>query len=382
MQSAKLERAQRVSADPQLEHEPLVFRDYSREAALIRRLHRATVAVETTVMVMQPMLALAKLLGRERLEKSLSSVEVVDQWAERTQWIAAYMWKLRYGQDAVQRSVVVRSLCNAGEFIGTLHSIGCSYRYHDVYGIPVAVEPYQDSDIFYSPASAAEILAVVTRVGTRWLLDHETGLMPDQAPVPSIQSGETADIIERTLRHSTCRGWVLWGPPRGGKSVAARQIAQAVGDGWVRVCGKAALDPHVWAAIFALKPAALILDDLDACAQDDDALLGWIEVARGFARVIVSTMNILPGAARGDGSHDLRGALLAPGRAADERPRLYAGLEQGIRDMIAPSVEPELRAADLLAGYLAELEKRAQVGAVTQLDVDEMRERMKAVGDR
>jgi hypothetical protein len=382
VQSVKLERAQRVGADPQLEQEPIVFRDYSREASLIRRLHRAAMGVETAVMVLQPLLAIAKLLGRERLEKSLSAVEVVDNWAERTQWIASCLWKLRYGQDSVQRSTVVRSLCSAGEFIGALDSSGCSYRYHDVFGIPVAVEPYPGSDVFYSPASAAEILAVVTRVGTRWLLDHEAGLVPDDALVPSVQSDETTDIIERTMRHSACRAWVLWGPPRGGKSVAARQIAQAVGDGWVRVCGKAALDPHVWAAIFALKPAALILDDLDACAKEDDALLGWIEVARGFARVIISTMNILPGVARGDGSHELRGALLAPGRAADERPRLYAGLEQGIRDLIAPSVAPEFRAADLLAGYLAELEKRAQVGAVTQLDVDEMRERMKAVGDR
>lgn len=366
-----------------MQSEPLVFRDYSRDIALIRRLDRAATAVESSVLVMRPALALAQLLGREKLAERLSSVESISHWAEQSQWLATYMWRLRYGHSCRQESPIIRALAKAGEFIGSLCATGATYRYHSVYGIPVAPSPYQD-DAFYSPARSEEILAVASRVGARWLLDTQTGLVPDDAHVPEVQSAETADIIARTSVHSSCRGWVLWGPPRGGKSVAARQIALAIGDGWVRVCGKAALDPHVWAAIFAMKPAALILDDLDACAHEEDALLGWIEVARGFARVIISTMNVLPRAqtGEGEGAHDLRGALLAPGRAADERPRHYAGLDQGVREQIAPSVPPELRASDLLAGYLAELEKRAQVGTVTQLDVDEMRERMKAVGDR
>ena len=95
-------------------------------------------------------------------------------------------------------------------------------------------------------------------------------------------------------------------------------------------------------------------------------------------------MNILPEHRAGgaEGAHDLRGALLAPGRAADERPRRYDQLDETIRRQLAPSVPAEFRAPDLLAGYLVELEKRAGVGTVTQADVDEMRERMVAVGDR
>jgi hypothetical protein len=142
-----------------LDLEPVVFRDYSREFDLIRRLHRLSVGTEAASMVMRPAQALARLLGRERLEKSLSAVDVLDEWASRTQWLACSLWKFRYGTASYQTNAVVRSLAKAGEVIGTLKSISGEFHYHDVFGIPVAPEPFVGPNIALAGPRAPTICA-------------------------------------------------------------------------------------------------------------------------------------------------------------------------------------------------------------------------------
>lgn len=376
--------------------------DYKREFDLIRRLERVATCTDMAEACGRPALALAELFGRKRLAEALGAVKTLSNWSEQTQAIAERVWKYRYGHRGLYQSAVVRSLAKCSPLVASLNLPHCQLGYRDVYGIPVAPDPYGSSKWFYSPARPAEILARAREAGSRWVIDKKGGLYVDDARVSAVIAADTRDIIHRVQRYDTCRAWILWGPPRGGKSIAARQIAHAIGDGWVRVCGRAAAEGEVWEALRELRPAALILDDLDTCAHNEDDLLGWIEDARGWARVIVSTMNVLPKAedrsstprkrpplgpneayAKDDHSeHELRGALLAPGRAADETPRQYATLDPVIRAALAPDVPEDLRAADLLAGYLCELQLRATHGGVTSDDVDEMRRLMTAAGDR
>lgn len=300
-----------------------------------------------------------------------------------------------------QRSDSLRGLVGQCRPIATLQRwSGESAHFVDAWGIPVAYDTYPNSPWFYSPGSADEVLNNARRVGTRWIVDKDGALHVDTSLVPGVLCGQTQEIIARTRLHKTCRAWVLWGPPRGGKSVAARQIALALTGGWMRICGAAARSNEAWAAARALGAEAIILDDLDTAAGLEDDLLGYIETARTHCRVIISTMNVLPNAeapATGDVKPDvkslsttterkryeLRGAILAPGRAADERPRHYATLDESVRRALAPNVPESLRAPDLLAAYLVELETRQRAcGSVTQADLDEMRERMAAVGER
>jgi len=359
---------------------------FASEITLIKRLHQASFAVDLIEAVAHPALAVAATLGWGRSDSMMTALQALDRWQERSQFTAAASWRLRYRTTGHQRSPVVRALVKSGDHIGTLRGHGSRFDYHDVFGIPVAIEEYEGSEIFYSPATIAQILDRVRQAGSRWVIDDAGALTADTGQVPPLLAAQTREIIERIRPYTQCRAWVLWGPPRGGKSIAARQIASEIGGGWVRICGKSATSPVVWAAVRELKPAAVILDDLDACAQAEDSLLAWLEDARQYCRVIISTMNILPG---GDSDalpdhkpHELRGALLTAGRAADERPRLYDQLDPEVRQALAPDVPEALRPPDLLAAYLVELQNRATHGGVTQADVDEQRERMIAVGDR
>lgn len=384
--------------------------DYSSDIDFIRRLHRFGIATDAFEIVVRPALAVAKLFGRERLEKALSAVDVLDDWSERTNRLAVGLWRLRYGVDSFHRSHAIRALAKAGEYVGTLSEHYSQLHYHVVLGVPIAPDGYDNSDVFYGPAAPAEIFERLRESGSRWVIAEDGGLRIDDAPLPESMAAKTVALIARVQRFDTCRGIVLWGPPRGGKSVAARQIAHEIAGGWVRVCGRASASPAVWAAVAELKPEALILDDLDTCSGAEDNLLEWLEQARGYAKVIVSTMNILPGSREPAPEptpdvkpgpealtkavatvavqterkrHELRGALLAPGRAADELPVHYADLDDHIRAELAPDVPENLRPPDLLAAYIVELQRRAvALGEVTDADLAEMRQLMAAVGER
>lgn len=359
--------------------------DYSREIQLVRRLDRLTNRFHLIQMMASPLIGIAAMLGRTP-DSAVEGLSALRNSSESTMRIALTIWKTRYGAFAgnSQRSAHVRNVAIEFPAIGKLSYHGNERVFHDVCGIPVAVEPHDRSEYFYSPANPGTILAALNGAGTRWLIDGDGNLARDTAPVPSVMADQTRDIIERTRPHTTCRAWVLWGPPRGGKSVAARQIAHELGGGWVRLCGSSSRSQGAWDTAIALQSRAIILDDLDCNAGHEDALLGLIERAREHCRVIISTANILPGVkAGGPKEHELRGAILAPGRAADERPRLYATLDPHVRQLLAPSVHESLRHPDLLAAYLTELENRKHAhGVVTMADVDEMLERMRAVGDR
>jgi hypothetical protein len=363
---------------------------------LIKKLHKLSIAVDVAELTARPARALAKLVGADRIEVALSGIGDLDNWSSRAGSVVTGIWRLRYGVESYHHSHAVRALAKAGAYIGTLGNGHVNIHYHDVMGIPVACEPYEGSDVFHSPASAGKILERVRGSGTRWVVTKDGALHRDEAPLFPIMAKQTRELIDRIRPFDTCRAVVVWGPPRGGKSVAARQIAHEIAGGWVRVCGAASTSPEVWRAVHDLAPRALILDDLDACAHAEDDLLAWLEEARGYARVIVSTMNILPTkpargeeflvtaeAARERRKHELRGAVLAPGRAADEEPRHYAELDAEIRAALAPDVPEDLRTEDLLAAYLVELQQRAvALGKVTIEDLEEMRRRMAAVGER
>ena len=378
--------------------------DYSTDIRLIQRLHRFAIGVDAAELATKPVLAAAKLLNIKRLETALGSVEVLDNWASGSNRIAVGIWRLKYKVEAFHRSHAIRALAKSGPFVGSLDEAHARIHYHDVFGIPVAPEPYEGSEVFYSPASPAEIFRRVRESGSRWRIDKDGGMHVDDAEIFPVRARQTTELIKRIRDFDgRSRAVILWGPPRGGKSVAARQIAESISGGWVRICGRAAASADVWEAVHELEPEAIILDDLDTCAQHEDDLLGWLEGAREYTKVIVSTMNILPGTEAAPRpappplqgelikahayserrSHELRGALLAPGRACDEEPRLYAELDVEVRVALAPDVPEHLRPSDLLAAYLVELQARTRLpGGVTDADLEEMRARMKAVGDR
>jgi hypothetical protein len=363
--------------------------DYLREIDFINRISTAASKLNALQSVVRPVFGIAAMLGLVG-EGPLTGLDTVRSTSEGSLHLALAAWGTRYGEQAgtAQRSAHIRMIALHFPVIGELRAYGGSFVFHDVGGIPVAPEPHGWSESFYSPAGADSIFAALRKQGSRWRVTS-TDLEIDNAMMSPVLAAQTREIIDRTRPHTTCRAWVLWGPPRGGKSIAARQIAHELVGGWVRICGDACRSSEAWDTAKALGARAIILDDLDCNAGHESALLDLIERARTHCRVIVSTVNILPNSDGAQASaedrkrHELRGAILAPGRAADEAPREYATLDRYVRDLLAPTVPEELRHPELLAAYLVELERRKQAhGVVTQADVNEMLARMRAVGER
>ena len=153
--------------------------------------------------------------------------------------------------------------------------------------------------------------------------------------------------------------------------MAARQVMAALAGASVTVPPESATDPDVWSVVEAARPDGIIIDDIDSVA-DKDVLLDRLERAREYARVVISTANTLD---------DLRGALVRPGRAADEDVLLFPAPDATTVSELAPTaVASGADLRGLLACYLTEAEARAKAG--TPVDVEGLRRRMEAVGDR
>jgi len=179
-------------------------------------------------------------------------------------------------------------------------------------------------------------------------------------------------MIERTRQFRHCRSWLLWGPPGGGKTVAAQQIVEALCGSVVWVQGHAATTAETWSVIRSLRPEGIVIDDVDSFGSSVNMLLAQIKNARSFARVIVTTANLVD---------KVRGALLRKGRLADEEAQHFAALSEEAVKAIAPHVPAECLDPRLLAAGLAELEERAVAGVLVPGDLAEVLRCQEAVGD-
>lgn len=241
-----------------------------------------------------------------------------------------------------------------------------------------------------TPCSQNEaIAAAVQGAGPLTLTTTEDGyfgVTPDARPLPRTRLDEVAPVLAKldaTPDHM-CRTFLLHGPPGSGKSVAARQIAAAVGDGsWLAVPPAQQTESVALDFVHYMRPRALILDDFDAPVTASNkeppagVALNLLEQARAHARVIVITANTLNG---------VRGALLRPGRV-DEDPIYISGVSrQVVADVLGARADREwgaaAHAAMLLPAYLAELRVRVERGDDGAAEIVALAERMKAVGDR
>ena len=97
---------------------------------------------------------------------------------------------------------------------------------------------------------------------------------------------------------------------------------------WVQ--GHAATTAETWSVIRSLRPRGIVIDDVDSLGSSVNMLLAQIKNARSFARVIVTTANLVG---------EIRGALLRNGRLADEEAR-HGRLNGGGFAVFAPVSAP------------------------------------------
>jgi hypothetical protein len=292
------------------------------------------------------------------------------------------VWSHRYGFEAVRScNNLVHSLWLAStESLGALAAYGSFFEYRSVFGIPVGAQAQYPKGWMVSPATNEEIL---TRArGQNWLFEQgEEGviMLPDSAEQGTIVDSRTRALIDDIRSVPGCRARLLWGPPRAGKSVAAVQIVQAVAGSWARICGSVCASPDVWRALDVLRPPGLIIDDIDVSAGNESPLMRGLEQARKWARVIISTANVVPRVGSRD-ANALRGAVV--GRASDGALVEYRALSPEVRRALAPGVPDSLGADDLLAQYQVELQRRHEARGIGPEDVEELRHLQSLVGER
>lgn len=229
----------------------------------------------------------------------------------------------------------------------------------------------------WAPVREKELLAELVEGPTILTPSEERsglGIACDEEPPPLLDP-QTQEIISLTQRTPGPRSWLLYGPPGGSKTTAARQIARVIGDGaWVLLDPQALDSYPVWQLVHKLKPRALVLDEVDSAAPR--GLLVNLTRARQYAKVIVQTANVVDG---------LRGALKRTGRT-DERPRLYNHCNLATARMCAPTVPhavlDEAVTRGLLHSYFAELEVRHLGGRDLDEALEELLERQAENGAR
>jgi hypothetical protein len=290
------------------------------------------------------------------------------------------IWSQRYqiNPTQYQRGLIEILWNSSTDTIGMIYGHGQPCEYRSVFGVPVGM--HGGSKWSHSPATNDQIFALARN--RNWvfeLIENIAGMTPDSdVPDSAVMDNRTRELISQIEAFPGCRAHLLWGPPRSGKSVAAKQIACAIGGTWARVCGAVCKSTEVWRALDVLRPRALIIDDIDVNAGSESALMAGLERAREWARVIISTANVVPGFSSGSA---LRGAVI--GRASDGKLIEYRELSPEVRRALAPDVSEDLDTHDLLAQFQVELQRRAiAYGTVTQDDVDELRDLQTLIGHR
>lgn len=182
------------------------------------------------------------------------------------------------------------------------------------------------------------------------------------APCGAVVTEQTRELIAAVERYAGlgCYALALAGPPGSGKSTAARQIAAAIGGTRVQLAAGAANNAAVWELLRVLRPATLILDDVDR-VEVNPALLSRFEQlhAEPWCRAIISTAN------RPD---NLPGALLRPGRCNDRLAGVvrYDGISEHALAALSPRLTDEQWRAvvdqQLLAAYCAQIERGILAG--------------------
>ena len=357
---------------------PSAMIDFSRDLKLVQRLALAH-------SIRESLRGPASLAAGALASGPARGIATVLAGSDGAEWrLLNLVWKQRYGLSPGRwMSPMVRSLWEGSKVpLGSLEAHSSTYEYRSVFGIPIGCQPTHDRGWSHCPATEAQIFDRAR--GRDWLFstdDFGRSKMTPDAGIPdgAIVDHRTRALIEDIESIPGCRAHVLWGPPGGGKSIAARQIARAVGGSWARIAGTACTSADVWAALAALRPRALIVDDIDVGAGEESALMAGLEDARGWgARTIISTANVVPSSNGSD--RTVRGAVIR--RASDGALVEYRTLSPEVRRAIAPDVPDGLGAEDLLARYQAELQRRAVARGVTQADVEELLALQGLVGDR
>lgn len=152
---------------------------------------------------------------------------------------------------------------------------------------------------------------------------------------------------------------LLYGPQGSAKTTAACSIARLVCGSYFRLSASNVGD-DVTQALVALRPAAVIIDDIDRVG--DVTLLELLDALASANTVVICTSNTAPDARHGDGPDDLMdAALVRSGRmdihyhVAGLPPEAHAQIcrEQGLH-----AVDLGPRAAELLASDLVTLGRR------------------------
>lgn len=172
-----------------------------------------------------------------------------------------------------------------------------------------------------------------------------------------------ADRIRGYVNAKVPVSMLLYGPQGSAKTTAACSIARLVCGSYFRLSASSVCD-DVTQALVALRPAAVIIDDIDRVG--DVALLELLDALASASTVVICTSNTDPDARHGSDADDLMDAALVRSGRMDIHHRV-AGLPpeahvQIRREQGLTHVDLGPRAGDLLASDLATLGRRHAAG--------------------
>lgn len=346
----------------------MTMRDYSAEIRWLRKFGRVAGWLRVADLFSDSIVGASKVVGSRNAEileglAKMAGAKKVTFWAVKS----------ALGAECIISSLVT-CMWNNSPVIAETSWGEHEMVWRNVHGVPVACDREDRWGQCYSPEPAAAILRRARASASSWTFGLDDGkvVLVNTPPVRATMSDTARAIVDRTRSFDSARAWLLWGPPGSGKTRAAHAIVDALCSSKVVMAGGVASHSEAWDAVEILRPDGLIVDDLDSVTSHDD-LLARYDRAHDWAKVIVSTANLLD---------HMRGALVRPGRAADEDPVEIREPDPAIANSIAPDIAADRRTCGLLACYLAELQSRHRAGVLVDEDFAEMHRRMTDLGDR